>query len=302
MNKSTDERLSRTVRRLQRSALYRINRIARIIYSLRNKMLADAPFHAVVAGAKLRLHPRGVVAFSVWSNYRVEVDELDFLARHLQPSDVFCDVGANIGIFSLVGASRMSGSAGALRIFAFEPTPATYRTLAANVSLNRFDCIETVNAAVGAEEGTATLYLNDVWKDGLNALAKPQRGDAKVISEVEVPVVTLDTFLRSRSVSRVDYLKIDVEGAELAVLEGARLLLEASPNCIVIFECSVSNAAAFGYHPEKIMKLFREIGFQIMLFEEAGRLVPVPVNCYQGNMLAGRPEKLAQLGLMSVEK
>jgi hypothetical protein len=39
-----------------------------------------------------------------------------------------------------------------------------------------------------------------------------------------------------------------------------------------------------------------------MLFEEAGRLVPVPVNCYQGNMPAGRPEKLAQLGLMSVEK
>ena len=302
MNKSTGERFSKIARRLRLSAVYRINRIARVIYLLRNKVLDNAPFNSLVIGARLRLYPRGSKAFSVWSNYHVEAAELDFLARHLQPGDVFCDVGANIGLYSLVGASRANGNAGALRIFAFEPTPATYEALTANVALNRFDCIETVNAAVGAVEGTATLYLNDAWTDGMNALARPQRDDAKVISEVGVSVVALDAFLRSRDVGQIDYLKIDVEGAELAVLQGARHLLEASPDCIVIFECYVPNTAAFGYHPEEILKLLRELGFQIMLFDEVGRLVPVPENCYRGNMLAGRPEKLARLGLIPATK
>jgi FkbM family methyltransferase len=266
---------------------------------VRNRLLCDAPFDATVAGAKLRLLPQGSIAFAAWSNYQVETAELGFLLRHLRSGDVFCDVGANIGLFSMIGASVSDSHSGTPKIFAFEPTPATYRTLNGNIALNHFTCIETVNTAIGEKAGIATLFLNDTWKDGMNALAKPQRDDSNVVSEVEVPVVALDMFLQNRGITRIDFLKIDVEGAELAVLKGARRLLESSPECIVMFECYVPNAAAFGYHPEEIMKFFAEIGFHIMLFDESGQLVPLPADCYRGNMLAARPNKLVQLGLMA---
>lgn len=292
-----DVRIARIALRLRRSVLYRINKVMRVAYMLRNTLLDGAPFSAVVAGVKLRLSPRGLVAYHVWSRYQVENDEIAFIARHLQPGQVFCDVGSNVGLFSLVGAMMATRGQESPKIIAFEPTPDTYRTLTVNIELNGLSCIETVNAAVGACDGMATLYINDSWNDGMNALVRPQRSNVNVVSEVQVPVVELTKFLHAREIKQIDFFKIDVEGAELAVLEGARRLLEQSPDCIIIFECYVPNAAAFGYHPEKILQFLRGFGFDIWLFGENGKLRPVPVNCYQGNMLAGRPEKLAQLGL-----
>jgi len=186
---------------------------AKTMFRLRNRIRGNAPVGVSIAGQRILLHPVGSEAFFFWSRIRIEEAELRFVVDHLAPGDVFCDIGGNAGVFTLLASAKLR-SQGGCRIFTFEPTPWTHELLQRNLALNGVQDATVVHAALGKEVGTATLYVNATGSEGLNSLARPIRRDAHVVEEVKVPVMPLDAVLRRHGVDHVDLMKIDVEGAE----------------------------------------------------------------------------------------
>src|SRR4051812_11613752 len=132
-----------------------------------------------------------------------------FLLHFLRPADLFVDIGANVGSYTI-----LAGAAVGSNCIAFEPVPATFAALVENVRLNHIDSrADCINAAVGDTEGTIT-FTSDA--DTVNhVVASNERTSAAL----DVPVHTLDGVLQGK---RPALLKIDVEGYETPAIAGAR--------------------------------------------------------------------------------
>jgi FkbM family methyltransferase len=137
------------------------------------------------------------------------------LADLLRPGDVFFDVGANVGFFSLV-AARLVGPEG--RVIAIEPVPANCKAIRANARRNGFRNVEVLAAAAGGVEGTATLVLTRHPGGAALATAASQPPDA--VGQLRVRVATIDGLVEAGHWPAPNVVKIDVEGAETGVLEG----------------------------------------------------------------------------------
>lgn len=135
------------------------------------------------------------------------------------------DVGANVGLASLPVAAM------GRQVIAFEPVPRNLRVLSLSVCFNSFvDRFTLVAAAVGASRGTADIFVPHGRAD--NTAMSESGSTANVggaADRVAVPVVALDGYLTADEISRIWLLKIDVQGFELRVIEGARAVLTALP-------------------------------------------------------------------------
>lgn len=133
------------------------------------------------------------------------------IERRLAPGGVFVDIGASEGDYALI-AARIVGPRG--RVHAFEPDPGNVETIRGNLALNGFGHVTLHAAALSDRDGSAALYRSSVsgWHSLLPGL---EHRDNDVIA---VPVARLDSL----GLERIDMIKIDVEGAEAAVLDGAR--------------------------------------------------------------------------------
>jgi len=138
------------------------------------------------------------------------------LRRLLAPGDVFYDIGANVGFFTLLGA-RLVGPEGG--VVAFEPVPWCARAVARNIELNAFEHAQIHERAVGAIDGSARLLV--VGEASWSHLESTGR-HADVRDEIDVEVVSLDSLVAAGTIPPPNVLKIDTEGAELQVVEGAR--------------------------------------------------------------------------------
>ncbi|HEY7312307.1 MAG TPA: FkbM family methyltransferase [Gemmataceae bacterium] len=150
------------------------------------------------------------------------------LARAVLPPDgVFLDVGANVGLHTLAVARHLAGGGGA--VVAFEPHPVNHRLLVHNIRQNRLRHVVAEN--LGLAEAPATLIGNAAADGGNWSLAS--RGDYRF----EVRLTPLDDYLRANPMPRLDLMKIDVEGAEVRVLRGARKTIERFRPLIVFEVC-----------------------------------------------------------------
>jgi FkbM family methyltransferase len=143
-----------------------------------------------------------------------EEPKFDELRACLRPDAVFVDVGANKGDFSLFAAGVM-GDRG--RIVAIEPETTNAEWIERSVARNRYSSIEVVRVAVADRSGDATLFLGE--KSGWHSLLSTE--GVATTGEVTVATETLDELLERRGIDRVDVVKIDVEGAEERVFDGA---------------------------------------------------------------------------------
>ena len=149
-----------------------------------------------------------------------EPETIGFVMAALRPGDVFLDVGANVGYFTLA-ASRRVGSAG--RVIAFEPVPRNLDYLDRHVALNSLSNVEVVRAAVSDRTGSTRFDLG----------VDPSMGMVDEKGELEVATVTLDDVLMRAGLSpRV--VKIDVEGHEPEVLRGAAEMLAGATAAVTL--------------------------------------------------------------------
>ena len=138
----------------------------------------------------------------------------DALLEALRCGDVVLDVGAHVGYYTVI-AARAVGQEG--RVAAFEPRPMTARFLRRNVELNSLSNVRVYEAAVGEQAGTA-------WFEGRTGTGT---GHLAARGDIEVPVLVLDELVESGELPPPSLIKIDVEGGELDVLNGAMRTLNA---------------------------------------------------------------------------
>jgi len=170
-----------------------------------------------------------------------------FFRAYLQPGDVVIDVGANVGFFSLLSAALV-GPTG--RVYAIEAHPQISRYLRGNVKANKFKNVLMHNCALG--EKTGTVCLSDQRKDDRNMVVRDKPG-------LEVPLKKLDDLKINDQ--HINLLKIDVEGYEKFVLEGAAKLL-SRVQCIYFESCDVFSNE-FGYTSPQLFQLISDHGFTI---------------------------------------
>jgi FkbM family methyltransferase len=207
-------------------------------------------------GIKLYIDPLDLIMAPNLIVYRQwEADITALLRRSLEPDTVFVDVGANIGYFTCLAASTI-GPGGCGKVIAIEPNPACLELLDANLVINWSMCeVEVHRLAVSNFEGTARLAL----PPRRAANAHLQRGDGLASNETcEVQVFSLDRLFPSGLC--VDLMKIDVEGYEWFVLDGARRVIEESPRLHVVMEWSLPQMSEAEIRPEMMFDLFASLG------------------------------------------
>ncbi len=181
--------------------------------------------------------------------------EADLVQRLLTGDDVFWDVGANVGYFTLVAATALNHRGG---IVAFEPGRNAYARLTENLALNPYRNIQTFAVAVSDREGEAVLHLAGDIADS-SASLYPADG-ARPGQEV-CRTVALDHVLDSQGLRPPNLIKLDAEGAELAVLHGAQGLLAASPP-LWLMEMEEKTLAAAGASKAAVAHFLTGYGYR----------------------------------------
>ncbi len=167
------------------------------------------------------------------------------LRRHVTPDATCFDIGANIGLYSLA----LSTLAPEGRVYAFEPSPGTFDFLGRNLATNAVAHASAFQMALG-EHADSTVHFHDIpfFTAGSFTVEDGSFLTSEVLGStyLDAPSTTLDAFVAEHGVERVDVVKIDVEGGELAVLEGARSTLETfRPTVLTEF-----NSFAFAIHQQ----------------------------------------------------
>jgi FkbM family methyltransferase len=188
----------------------------------------------------------------------------------LQPGGFAVDVGASVGLHT-IALARAVGPSG--RVEAFEAEPRLAPFLERTLQVNGMSQVNLHELALGARNGTVSFNVaRTIGHSSLYALDEP----GSVREQVRVRMKRLDSVIPAKS--RVDVMKIDVEGAELDVLHGARRVLADSPECAIVAECGPSHLQRTGHAVEDWFAEFAEFGFQpYAIAEPTGelhRLVP----------------------------
>jgi FkbM family methyltransferase len=187
----------------------------------------------------------------------------------LEPGMIFFDVGTNAGLFAISAAKKIGGK----QVFAFEPCSSTCELLTRNLQLNLVTDVHVAQTALGASVGGGVLQINARGKDGLNTLGQATHPKSQVVGQEDVRVTTVDVFMKDHNISRVDVMKVDIEGAELMLFRGARELLERADAPLILYEGFGFLTRGFGYHPVEILWLLESCGYSLfVLNSETGAI------------------------------
>lgn len=219
--------------------------------------------------------------FGVW-----EPNLTHWIRRRLSPGDVFIDVGANIGYFTLL-ASRLVGDSG--KVVAVEALPAIFAALENNLKINCAHNVRAVNCAAWDMQEMLTIYTQpedlpgqttvmSAWADKYNLEDSQSRIPAAPLSEILTP----DEFRAARLV------KIDVEGAEWHALRGLEPLMDSCRNDLeVMIEINAKMLEAEGKAPQDVLDFFGSYGFHAYRIEN-----DYSANSYLGRNRAQRPSRI----------
>lgn len=196
-------------------------------------------------GAQLLISPGMKGAAHYISPRLCEFPEMAFAVHFLRPGEMFADVGANVGAFTVL-AGKVAGA----KVCAFEASPDTFQQLCRNIRLNNLsDQVRAVNAAVGRTPGTISFSRGLGTENCVSA--------GKDSESVTVPMTTLD---RELSTTPPDLLKMDVEGYESEVFAGAAGLLR-NPKLRAMIVERAGSGSRYGFDEDALHQEIRDCGF-----------------------------------------
>ncbi len=202
---------------------------------------------------KINLYKESILSRLIYNGF--EKDETDYVVSILSEGDIFIDVGANIGLFSLI-ASKKVGDKGL--VISFEPSPTTFIRLVENVKLNNFNNIELRNIGLSDKADELTFYISQNGHDAWDSFAPRQ--DDRIEKEIKILSSSLDFELDSINKSLIKLIKIDVEGWEKFVLLGGKDFF-INYNPIVMVEFTDENTFNAGYSVHEIYDLMQNWGY-----------------------------------------
>jgi FkbM family methyltransferase len=225
--------------------------ISSALYDLNHARIWHREFE--VWGQRLRATSLDRLVFLVLHRAGVMgAGEAQLLQKLTEKGMQVVDIGANIGLYTLLFAKRV-GNGG--RVFAFEPEPDLFAALCDNCATNDVLNVFPFQIAAGDSNGRAK-FQRSIFNSGDNRL-----GETKIeVKPIEVEVARLDDVLPARN---VQFIKLDVQGHELAALAGMQEVIASSPDVRVFFEFWPGGLRAVNTPPESLLGFFRERGFKL---------------------------------------
>jgi len=230
-------------------------------------------------GLKVRIYTHDIIGKDIYVKGMFEKAECMFVTGFLKPGMTFFDIGANLGQYTLIGAECVGGSG---HVHSFEPSSRMFSELNFNVSLNGLSNVCNLNnVAVSDKEGIAKLSKYEAGGEVFGSLGNQNWAESgkSIVGYEEVKTITLDNYIHQHGIRKIDLIKMDIEGAELFALQGARQLLQHSHAPVIVLEMVARNTEGFGYKPAAICDYLKEFGYRLYCFNKRGRisgLLPQP--------------------------
>jgi FkbM family methyltransferase len=181
-----------------------------------------------------------------------EQDEMNMQLKLIEDGYNVLDIGANYGWYAMYIANGKPNT----KVFSFEPIPNTFIFLNENIRLNKFNNIITFNFGLSDTDGSFNFYIDPHLS--VNASLANVSGNNK-IENITCSVKKLDNFVKDQNI-KVDFIKCDVEGAELLVFKGGIEVIKK--DCPIIFtEMLRKWTSKFNYHPNDIISFFYDLGY-----------------------------------------
>lgn len=248
---------------------------------LQGREIGRSPLLATVSNfAYRRLRPSEIIVASIQKHkmyvhpfyiFAFEKFETKLFKSLIREGMVVVDIGAYAGYYSLVAADLV-GEEG--KVYAFEPNPENYALLLKNLEVNRCQNAIPVQKAIADRNGRTRLFL-----------AQENKGDHRLFDSndgresITVDVTSLDAFFKERDY-RVDVLKMDIQGSEMAALKGMTKILEKNDDLKILTEFWPNGIRMSGASPEEFLKKLVEFGFELYHINEKRKLIePINVTC-----------------------
>jgi FkbM family methyltransferase len=221
-----------------------------------------------------------------------EEAEKRFVRKFLLPGMTVVDVGAHHGLYTLL-AAKCVGRRG--KVIAFEPSRRERRRLLRHVRVNGCWNVIVEGCALGDQAGDANLFMVEGAQDWCNSLRPPAVNGQTETRRVSVE--RLDDALWRLRVDAVDFVKLDAEGAELSVLQGAGELLRAASRPVILAEVQDIRAKAWGYRARQIVEFLAEERYCWFAVREDGslRVAETDLDSYDANLVALPAERVDEI-------
>jgi FkbM family methyltransferase len=211
---------------------------------------------ALVDGNKMYLGPRDHLSLSTLGVY--EPMETELVKREIKKDDVTIDIGAFIGYYTLIFA-KLVGDKG--KVFAFEPYPTSFSILEKNVKVNDYRNIILEKKGISNTNHKSSFFPHETDKDD---------------ESTETEFVSLDEYFKNYE-GRVDFIKMDIEGAEKLAIEGMQSILRKNKNIKILTEFHPIALKEFGTEPIDYLQILRGYGFEIYHVDNKKKTVE-PIN------------------------
>jgi FkbM family methyltransferase len=269
--------------------------VRRVLIWRHMQIVAPMRFGALIDGRFPDLIHSRIYIFGVW-----EPGITWLITAHLRAGDTMIDIGANVGVHTLL-AAHLAGTAG--KIIAIEASPTIYQRLVANLQLNDAAQVQALNVAVSDTPGRLTVFLAPDGNLGKTTTLGTEAGAMGAAQEAEVEAQPLPNILTAAQIRAARLIKIDVEGAEWRVLQGMRDVLAhgLAEDCIVLVEVSTRSLESLGGSVASVIDMFRQGGREprhITNHYDVGSYVtpprtfvgPVPATFDEADIAFARPE------------
>jgi FkbM family methyltransferase len=224
-------------------------------------------------GIKILAYPKIMTCRSLFVTGYYEPNEFYLLKKILKPGMTFIDIGANIGLYTLF-ASKLLDNNGI--VLAIEPSERDMERLRANVELNNGQVIRLRQTAISNSSGERELLIAEEEHSGQNTFGAFAYAEVQNQCKRLVKTETLDEVIRDEALTRVDVIKIDVEGHEAFVFEGAKETL-SNFRPILLVEISDTALMHQGCTSSRILSFLHKMGYRIYIFSKQTGL-PVPLD------------------------
>jgi FkbM family methyltransferase len=236
-------------------------------------MLANAMIRAVLprtvqyGAIRVVLNPRDPVVSRALAFRLYERSELTFVEKSLKPGMTVLDIGANVGLYSVVSGHAVGPSG---KVIALEPDPESFHYLQESIRENGLQNIQPAQLAASDQEGMSRLYTSS-----------SNRGDSRLYNNelsdgsVDIHTVRLDDFLPTVGVRELDFVKIDVQGFEGHALAGMEETIRRSPHLVMMSEFWPEGLRRAGSNPNELLTLLEQWGLKLSELHANGETRPL---------------------------
>lgn len=223
------------------------------------------PDFAEIQGHKMFLDSRDSLGLSIFGVHEPLTTKM--VKKEVSKGDIVIDIGANIGYYTLIFASLVGENG---KVFAFEPDPANFTILKKNIEINGYKNVVLVEKAVSNETNKLKLYLHNSAENTIINMNNDY-------PYIEIDAVRLDDYFIENNLC-INFIKMDIEGAEGKALQGMTNLLKKNSGIKVITEFRPLGLKQSGISPEEFLKLLLGFGFELYeINEQEKRIIPVDI-------------------------